>query len=192
MSWKGFYQPTRKRHYPLPIASGKCESESVFCSHRCLRGLKLVSAPGKWRGGGVWFLGLCRGLWFAGWNILRGLQPGNLESLRPRTWEIIELRPQILPTKVGWRRSKWVDKGRFVCPALWQKGLIPKQIRLSKCDSLPPLRGKFPTHHFFFPSNGILTKTENCNRVINILTASIAEEQQNYAKNNKPISGRTS
>jgi len=24
------------------------------------------------------------------------------------------------------------------------------------------------------------------------LTASIAEEQQNYAKNNKPISGRTS
>jgi len=44
----------------------------------------------------------------------------------------------------------------------------------------------------FFPSNGILAKTKNCNRVINILTASIGEEQQNYAKNNKPISGRTS
>jgi len=43
---------------------------------------------------------------------------------------------------------------------------------------------KFST--LFFLAKGILAKTKNCNRVINILTAPIGE-QQNYAKNNKRI-----
>jgi len=38
----------------LQVQNSESESESVFCSHRCLRGLKLVSVPGK-TGWGVVF-----------------------------------------------------------------------------------------------------------------------------------------